>query len=109
MQTHLYASKPTYLVTEDSEHVEPFIDGEDAHSSISVWQLKPVTPAGHVHLYSPKATDGPDCESEVTQVAAFMHGDDLHSSTSTLHVYPLKPTGHLHENTSSPWVQVAAF
>ena len=71
---HEYASDFTDLDEDESEHVAPFLHGDDLHSSASPAQLKPMKPAPHTQPY---------VNTPSTHVAPFVHGYDEHSSRST--------------------------
>ena len=96
----------------ESEQVAPFLHGDDSHSFLSVWQLKPVKPIMHVHVYTPNGTrpvTGCTRDEESVHTALFMHGIDAHSFVSYSHEAPTNPIGHRHVCTSTPAVHVAPF
>jgi len=80
----------------ESEHVEPFIHGAEAHSSTSISQLKPVKPLLHTHAYE---------NTPSTHVLPLAHGYDEHSSRSTSHSVPAQPSAHTHDH----WNRHAAY
>ena len=59
-----------------SEHVAPFMHGDDAHSSTSTSQRKPLYPAAHAHVNE---------ATRSAHVPACWHGLDAHSSSSVAH------------------------
>jgi len=72
------------------------MQGAEAHSLISVAQLKPVKPEPHTHAYE---------NTPSTHVAAFAHGYDEHSSRSMSHTPPAQPFAHTHDH----WNRHAAY
>ena len=82
----VYPGKQVQLKTLIISVQFPLTQGSDAHSSISVEQLKPVKPGAHVQLYVP---------FKLVQVAPFSQTPNLHSSMSLSQFLPSQPRAHV--------------
>src|SRR4051794_14987032 len=74
-------------------HVPPFRHGWEEHSFTFVWQVSPLKPLAHVHVYRLSAS---------TQLPPFKHGFDTHSSMFTMQFKPVNPAALRSQHPYTP-------
>jgi hypothetical protein len=105
--THDHWNKHAAYVHAPSTHVEPFMHGDDEHSSIVVHVLAPSSvsyPGWHTHSWLPAPTFTHVARSASQSLSSLGHG-----STSSSQWPPDHPDAHVHSYANTMSVHVLPF